>query len=70
MLISDISYLENVSEKNIEGSGSASFLGNKSLSILAQAVANGTSQESLGIIAETGIKLVSYGSTTTAVGLV
>ena len=70
MLISDISYIENVSDKNIEGSGSAFFVASKSLSILAQAVANGVSQESLSLIAETGIKLVSYGSTTTAQGLV
>ncbi|CAO4996943.1 hypothetical protein MICAER10613_000140 [Microcystis aeruginosa] len=70
MLISDISYLENVSEKNIEGSGSAVFTSGKLLTILAQADAIGVSEEGLFLNAQTGNKTIIYGSTTTAVGLV
>jgi hypothetical protein len=70
MLISDISYIETVSEENIEGSGSATFFGSKSLAILAQAVALGESFESLSLVAETGVKAIGYSSTTVATGLV
>lgn len=69
MLISDISYLETVSDKNIEGSGSASFFSDKILSVLAQSAANASSLEFLSLVAETGIKAVTYSSVTTAVGL-
>jgi hypothetical protein len=69
MLISDISYLETVSDKNIEGSGSASFVSEKFLSVLAQSAANAISIEALSLVAETGIKAVTYNSFTTAVGL-
>jgi hypothetical protein len=69
MLISDISYIENISEENIEGSGRAAFTSSKLLDILAQSDAEASSTETLLLIAETGIKAIAYSSATTAVGL-
>jgi hypothetical protein len=69
MLISDISYLDIISEENIEGSGRASFRSSKLLDILAQSDADASSDEDLLLIAETGFKGIVYSSSTTAVGL-
>jgi hypothetical protein len=69
MLISDISYLEVISEENIEGSGRANFRSSKTLDIVAQSDADASSDEELVLTAETGFKAVFYSSSTTAVGL-
>ncbi|GCA79955.1 hypothetical protein [Microcystis aeruginosa] len=71
MLISDISYIENVSDKNIEGSGrpfpaGAFFDSRKSLDIFGQAFADGYSKEILDLSAVTGYKSVEYKSITEA----
>lgn len=70
MLISDISYIENVSEKNIEGGNGAFFLSSKFLSIFGEARASGASGETLTLGAATGNKTISYGSSIEAEGLV
>lgn len=70
MLISDISYLENVSEKNIEGGNGAFFYSSKHLDISGEALARGFSRETLDLSAETGSKSIEYTSVTRARGLV
>lgn len=70
MLISDISYIENVSEKNIEGGNGALFDSNKFLNVFGEARAVGGSIENLDLQARTGSKSISYRSITGAVGLV
>lgn len=68
MLISDISYLETVSEKNIEGGNGAgaSFRSRKTLDITGEALARGFSKETLDLNAETGSKSIEYTSVTRA----
>lgn len=53
MLVSDLSYLENVTEDiNIEGAGYADFYVNKRVSIYGQRIAEGELYEELDVYAD------------------